>query len=81
MDKLISKLKNRASYKQPYRGITITDAEADEIIKALEQEQEIKQQCMNAFAAGIMRSDEDVTGKTLPELFDEFWKLNAPELI
>jgi len=40
MDKLIFKLKNRASYKQPYRGITITDAEADEFIRLLEQEQE-----------------------------------------
>ena len=40
MGKLISKLKNRASYKQPYRGITITDAEADEFIRLLEQEQE-----------------------------------------
>ena len=41
MDKLIFKLKNRASYKQPYRGITITDAEADEIIEVLEQEQKL----------------------------------------
>ena len=42
MDKLISKLKNRASYKQPYRGVTITDAEADEFIRLLEKENKSK---------------------------------------
>jgi len=87
MDKqqLIDRLKRLVDYAEamPMDSVmeNFTVKELKDWIRLLEQEQEIKQQCMNAFAAGIMRSDEDVTGKTLPELFDEFWKLNAPELI
>ena len=62
-----------------HSNIPLTPEQANYLLGLLEQGQKIKQQCMNAFAAGIMRSDEDVTGKTLPELFDEFWKLNTPK--
>ena len=92
MDKLIDRLRGYINHWEarnfdmdrisPHsQTIPISGNQAKDYLRLLEQEQEIKQQCMNAFAAGIMRSDEDVTGKTLPELFDEFWKLNAPELI